>query len=126
MQLNHLSMAVPDVVAAAEFFEHYFDFKPAEIKGNNRIAVMTGTDGFVLVLSNLRGEEAPGYPQEFHFGFLLTDMEQVNVLYNRLQTSEAKLDMAPRKIRDSWGFYFHMPGGIMGEVSCPLPAPVVN
>ncbi|MFA6056754.1 MAG: VOC family protein [Taibaiella sp.] len=119
MKLNHLSVAVPDVAAATAFMEKFFGFETENIKGNNVIAVLRGKDNFVLVLTTLRqGESA--YPSDFHFGFILDTEAEVLLKYEQLIAEGIEVPRAPAKIRNSYAFYFHMPGGIMMEVSCSL------
>jgi catechol 2,3-dioxygenase-like lactoylglutathione lyase family enzyme len=119
MKLNHLSLAVPDVSAAATFLEKFFGFETVNTKGNNVIAVLQGKDNFVLVLTTLReGESA--YPADFHFGFILDNEAEVLSKYEQLTTEGIVVPRAPAKIRNSYAFYFHMPGDIMMEVNCNL------
>ena len=119
MKLNHLSLAVPDVAATATFMEHFFGFETEDIKGNNVIAVLRGKDNFILVLTTLRQGES-SYPSDFHFGFILDTETEVLAKYEQLITGGAEIPRVPSKIRNSYAFYFHMPGNIMMEVSCNL------
>jgi catechol 2,3-dioxygenase-like lactoylglutathione lyase family enzyme len=119
MKLNHLSLAVPDVAAVAVFMEKFFGFEPLEVKGNNIIAVLKGEDNFILVVTTLRQGEST-YPSDFHFGFIVNTEAEVLSKYEQLIAEGIEVSRAPSKIRNSYGFYFHMPGGIMMEVSCNL------
>lgn len=118
MKLNHLSLAVPDVPATAAFMQSYFHFTELETKGD-KIAVLSGDDDFILVLTALRAEE-PAYPADFHFGFMLDRQEAVTSLYEKLIAGGLDIKRPPAKIRNSFAFYFHIPGGIMAEISCIL------
>lgn len=119
MRLNHLSLSVPDVVETADFFENYFGFHCEEIKGDHVIAILKGADDFLLVLTRLK-ENSPAYPDDFHFGFMLDSPDLVEDVHNRLMADGYEVPDAPRKIRNSYGFYFHIPGGVMAEISCEL------
>jgi catechol 2,3-dioxygenase-like lactoylglutathione lyase family enzyme len=118
MKLNHLSLAVPQVVETAVFLEKFFGFITRENKGNI-IIVMEGAEGFVLVLTTKKQEDSP-YPADFHFGFLLPDEAGVLAKYEELLTGGHDLPRPPAKIRGNLGFYFHAPGGVMMEVSSNL------
>jgi catechol 2,3-dioxygenase-like lactoylglutathione lyase family enzyme len=119
MKLNHLSLAVPDVTAVAAFLEKFFGFETVDVKGNNIIAVLKGEDNFILVLTTLRQGEG-SYPSDFHFGFILNTESEVLSKYEQLMAEGIEVSRAPAKIRNSYTFYFYMPGGIMMEVSCNL------
>jgi len=121
MKLNHINLVLPDVAGACHFFEQYFGFTTEEIKGDNRIAVLKGTDGFVLVLMSAALEKTgqAGYPGAFHIGFLQETHAAVTEIYDRLLAGGHPLDRAPQKIRDSFGFYFHL-DSLMIEVSAQL------
>lgn len=118
MKLNHLSLSVPDVAATAAFMQQYFQFSQLEMKGD-KIAVLSGKDNFVLVLTTARAGDSP-YPADFHFGFLVDDATQVTALYEMMIAGGYSLQRPPAKIRNSFGFYFHIPGGVMAEISCTL------
>lgn len=115
MKLNHLSLAVPDVAATAAFMEAFFSFTTIENK-RNVIVAMEGADGFTLVLTTLRDGENP-YPADFHFGFFLSNEKEVIAVYEKMRTSGHEVSRPPSRIRNSFGFYFYIPGNIMAEVS---------
>lgn len=119
MKLNHLSLAVPDVAAVASFMGKFFGFETEVVKGDNIIAVLKGADNFTLVLTTLRQGERT-YPADFHFGFILDTESEVLSKYEQLIAGGIEVSRTPAKIRNSYAFYFYMPGGIMMEVSCSL------
>lgn len=119
MQLNHLSLAVPDVPATSAFVCRYFSFTLLEDKGG-KIAVLKGAGDFIMVLTTLRAGDTT-YPADFHFGFMLDRPEAVTHMYETLIADGWNVERAPGRIRDSFAFYFHMPGHIMVEISCNLP-----
>jgi len=113
MKLNHINLVVTDVPKAIHLFETYFQFTCTEIKGDNVIAILKGADGFTLVI--MTGKEGNNYPEAFHIGFMLDTMEQVTALHAQLVNGGVEVTAEPRKIRDSFGFYFSF-DGIMIEI----------
>ena len=51
MKVNHLHLMVPDVPAAAGFFEKYFELRKAN--GNAGLTVLLDDGGFVLTLMKM-------------------------------------------------------------------------
>lgn len=121
MQLNHLNLCVDDLTEARTFFQNCFDFQFLEQR-KDAVAVMSDGHGFTLVLSNPRafGNEMLPYPEGFHIGFLLETSDQVDQAYHRLAAAEVQLAREPRKMRESYGFYFTALNDILFEVSSPL------
>ena len=105
MKLNHINLIVTNVPKAIHFFETFFDFKCTDIKGDNIVAILKGTDNFILVLMTNK-EEQITYPNNFHIGFMLDNAEQVTATYLKLKNGGIEIESEPRKIRDSFGFYF--------------------
>lgn len=120
MKLNHINLCVPNVKQARHFFETYFGFTCVAEKGDDIIAILKGSDDFLLVLSKLRQDEETAYPQDFHIGFMQHTQQQVLDIYNALKEGGIAVDREPKKIRDSFGFYFMSPGNVMIEVASPL------
>lgn len=121
MQLNHLNLCVNDLTEARAFFQNCFDFQFLEQKGD-AVAIMTDGHGFTLVLSNPRAfkNEMQPYPEGFHIGFLLDTSDQVDQVYRRLASAKVQLPQEPRKMRESYGFYFTALNDLLFEVSSPL------
>lgn len=109
MNLNHLNLSVPDVPAAKVFFETHFQFQSEDSKPNDTLSVLTGENGFILVLMHERLNEKgnTAYPDAFHIGFYLDNEEQVNAKYEHLKSGGIAVDGEPRKIRKTYGFYFY-------------------
>ena len=105
MKLNHLNIVVGNVAAATRFFETYFNFKCIEIKGDHIVAVLKGAGGFTLVIMKDKAD-SPDYPGGFHIGFMMDSEEEVIETYQRLKTAGFVSEQEPKKIRDSFGFYF--------------------
>jgi lactoylglutathione lyase len=88
------------------------------------LAVLLDESGASLVLSNLDRSGAHEYPKDFHIGFIQENVAQVEAVHKRLRDA-GHVDQPPKAMHGSWGFYFHAPGGILVEVSCPsLPGAV--
>lgn len=122
MRLNHVNLVVDDLDEARDFFRGSFGFEPVDRKGE-AVAVMTDGQGFTLVLSNARafgGEVPVRYPDGFHVGFILETQEEVDRTHERLAAAGADTGRAPRRMRDSYGFYFEALNGILFEISCPV------
>ena len=114
MKLNHINLVVADVAKAIDFFETYFHFKCIDVKGENIVAVLKGTDDFTLVImANKNGSVI--YPHAFHIGFMLENEEHVITTYHDLKKDGIEVGNEPKKIRDSFGFYFNF-DNIMIEV----------
>ena len=120
MKLNHLNLCVPDITEARTFFESHFGFRCVDIKGANILAVLQGEGDFILVLSNLRKDVKPAYPADFHIGFILESVDQVQAIYQRLQEAGIEIPQGIREMRGSLIFYCIAPGPILLEVSCRL------
>jgi|SRR5689334_20868664 len=105
MKLNHINLVVKDVDQAIQFFETYFNFKCTERKGDGIVAVLKGSDDFTLVVMKAK-EDAPVYPDAFHIGFMLDGEDQVIETYQQLKAVGVVSGQEPKKIRDSFGFYF--------------------
>jgi len=114
IKLNHLNLVVIDVAVATHLFETYFNFKCTGTKGDNIIAILKGADNFTLVL--MRAKESKTYPDGFHIGFFVDTADQVNEIYLKLKNGGIAIGQEPKKIRDSFGFYFNF-DNLMIEVS---------
>ncbi|MES2332520.1 MAG: VOC family protein [Bacteroidota bacterium] len=105
MKLNHINLVVTNVAEVIHLFQTCFGFSVAEIKGDNIVAVLKGTDGFTLVLM-VDKDQIVAYPKAFHIGFMQDNIEAVNEMHEKLKTFGADVGDQPKKIRDSFGFYF--------------------
>jgi len=114
MQLNHLDLSVPNVTAATAFFVDGFGFSVTELRGNNGMAILSGADGFVLVLTRCA---EPRYPKTFHIGFLLPSEQALRHAYARLLAAGIDVPSPPAAMRGALLFYCMVPGGILVEVA---------
>lgn len=106
MTINHLNLVVPDVSKAATFFETYFNFHCDIVKGDNQIAVLTNKEKFSLVIMGSKTGDI-NYPAAFHTGFILDSPEAVDALHKKLADGNISVPDIPKKIRNSYGFYFY-------------------
>src|SRR3954451_621599 len=77
MKLNHLDLQVSDVQRTVDFFEKYFDLELRSSRTSPALAILSDRHGFVLVLQR-RKHDAETYPEGFHVGFLVDDVETVH------------------------------------------------
>jgi catechol 2,3-dioxygenase-like lactoylglutathione lyase family enzyme len=105
MKLNHINLVVTDVAAAIGFFDRYFRFKCVDVKGDHIVAILKGADNFTLVIMTAKDGDTK-FPAAFHIGFMQDSNEAVIDIYNQLKAGNIDVGQEPRKIRDSFGFYF--------------------
>jgi catechol 2,3-dioxygenase-like lactoylglutathione lyase family enzyme len=117
MKLNHINLIVTDIPKAINLFENYFDFR-CSVNRHNNIAVLTNSNEFALVLwsSMLNKEHTTHYPENFHIGFYQSDADAVTAIYEKLKTANVVFESEPKKIRNTFGFYFHFES-LMIEIS---------
>ncbi|MNH84081.1 fosfomycin resistance protein FosB [compost metagenome] len=119
MKLNHLNLCVHNLSEAIAFFQNVFDFQLVVQKGDF-IAVMSDGHGFSLVLSKLRSDQnmTDQYPKDFHLGFYVDTVSDVDQFYNKLAAAGIASEQEPKMIRDGYTLYFTALGGILFEVTC--------
>ncbi len=117
MTLNHLNLCVPDVAAVSAFFTDFFGFRLIEEKGRGTLAILQDDAGVVLTLSNFTPAAKYVYPQDFHIGFFMETVEQVDALYERLSAAGHAMEHAPRKMRGAWMFYCRAFDTFLVEIS---------
>jgi len=114
MKLNHINLVVSNVADVIKLFETYFSFKCTDIKGDNIVAILKGADDFTLVIMTDKNGQTT-YPKAFHIGFMLDSEDEITKTYIALKNGGIGVGQEPRKIRDSFGFYFNF-DNIMIEV----------
>ncbi len=117
MKLNHLDLQVSDVQRSVEFFERCFDLELRSSRTSPAIAILGDQHGFVLVLQR-RKSDTEAYPEGFHLGFLVDDVETVHRAHARVRATG--LDVSD-VIENNRGvmIYCKSPDGYSVEVSCP-------
>jgi len=110
MSLNHINLVVKDVDKAVDLFTRYLGFNLI-VNRSSKMAVLENNHHFALVIWGQilnKKEDIPEYPENFHIGFYQQDEETVWGIYNRLKEVEGlKLEAEPKKIRNTFGFYFY-------------------
>ena len=77
MKINHLDLQVSDVQRSVAMFEQLFGLELQSSRTSPAIAILSDREGFTLVLQR-RKSETDVYPEGFHFGFLVNDVEAVH------------------------------------------------
>lgn len=87
-------------VRGNSIFKNVFDFQLLDQKGDF-IAAMTDGHGFTLVLSNLRSDqdEVDLYPKDFHLGFYVETMTEIDQFYTKLAAAGIESENEPGMIR---------------------------
>ncbi len=116
MKLNHLDLQVADVPAAAAFFVAHFGFEPRSNASGEALAFLYERDGFWLVLGRKKGD-SDRYPDGFHIGFLVDDVETVRAQHARLTAAGVESGPIETHARGTM-FYCRGPSEILIEVSC--------
>lgn len=86
MKLNHVDLQVHDVQAAAALFTALFDFTLVSNPSSPAIAILHGEGETTLVLQQ-RKDDAP-WPEGFHIGFIVDDVELVHRFHARASRHE--------------------------------------
>ena len=124
--LNHINLPVADVASLRDFFVQHFGFAPLPGAPNSPLAVLRGTDGFVLNIMPRHADDPGGFPRDFHIGFLFPTPEEVHATYARLVSAGVRssdvTEMNRRGVRSST-LYCFAPNDVMVEVSCYTDAP---
>ena len=116
MKLNHLDLQVHDVPATVQFFQRFFDMRLQTSASSPKIAILTDGQGFVLVLQRCE-DAADRYPEGFHLGFLLDDVESVKRLQARARQEGATVSDLVVNGRGTM-IYFTLAENYRVEVSC--------
>lgn len=111
MKLNHINIAVKDVITTKEFLENYFELVCIGSAGN-KFAALNDDDG---LLFNLIQDENAIYPETFHIGFPQKDETSVDKIYERLKKDGFEV-WEPSLAHGSYTFYFKAPGEFTIEV----------
>jgi lactoylglutathione lyase len=112
MKLNHLNLAVTDVLAARDFLEKYFGLRSSG--GHAGMSFLSDDDGFVLTLMKAGKATYLAYPGNFHVGFFVESDEVVNEINRRLK--DDGFEVAPPERHHAYTFYVEAPGGFTVEL----------
>ncbi len=132
MKLNHLNLCTSNVLSVSDIFTRYFAFKV--IIGSEDSAMLSGRDGFSLVLTKIDTASSQTYPSSFfpqinmhfnfHVGFMMDTPELVLAKHQELK--EAGLDPGAINeyvaLNENWtAFYCAIGDGIDIEVNAHTP-----
>lgn len=119
MTLNHINLVVKNVDKAVNLFNQNLDFNLI-VNRQSKMAVMENGNNFALVIWGQtlnRKDNIPEYPENFHIGFYQTDENAVKEVYEKLRSDNSlRFESEPKKIRDTYGFYFYYEN-LMIEIS---------
>lgn len=118
MKLNHLDLHVTDLPATREFFETFFDFHCPYARAD--LAMLVDEAGFELAISNRSKATAVQYPADFHIGFVVDEVAQVEAVYARIKEAGYAIPFELQKAGPSWAFQCIGPDGIHVEMRAPL------
>jgi catechol 2,3-dioxygenase-like lactoylglutathione lyase family enzyme len=117
MRLNHANLPVAEVAPLRDFFVRHFAF--TQVAGRDTLAVLRGSDGFVLNLMRGAGAE---YPRNFHVGFFVETPDEVRAKHAELRdagVAVGDVEALARGGSSSVTFYCEAPGGVLVEVTAP-------
>jgi len=118
MKLNHLDLHVTDLPTTRDFFETFFDFRCTYARSD--LAMLVDEAGFELAISNRSKATDVQYPSDFHIGFVVTDVTQVEAVYARIKEAGYAIPFELQKAGPSWAFQCVGPDGIHVEMRAPV------
>jgi catechol 2,3-dioxygenase-like lactoylglutathione lyase family enzyme len=116
VNINHLDLQVRDVQKTATLYEELLGLHHRSSRTSPAKAILGDDAGFTLVLQ--RRQDDGSYPEGFHFGFLVDDIERVRAFHEKAR--ERTLDVSDI-IENNRGtlVYWKTDDGFLVEVSCP-------
>ncbi|TWI61907.1 catechol 2,3-dioxygenase-like lactoylglutathione lyase family enzyme [Pseudoduganella lurida] len=112
MKFNHISFPSRDVAATAAFFERYLECTSSTFGTS---AILKRHD-FDIVIEDA-GARPVAWPENFHIGFELPTVHDVEALYARFRDGGAQLPTEVlRHVRGS-RFFAAIPGGVLVEIN---------
>jgi catechol 2,3-dioxygenase-like lactoylglutathione lyase family enzyme len=116
VKLNHLDLQVSDVQRSVMFFESVFDMQLQSSRTSPALAIMSDGEGFTLVLQR-RKHDDERYPEGFHLGFLVDDVDLVHRMRERAVAAGVECSDVIKNNRGTL-LYCRAPDGYSVEVSC--------
>jgi lactoylglutathione lyase len=115
MKLNHINLAVTNVLETEKFLQTYFGLTSQRTEGDNQnMGFLFDDDGLVLTLMQASRRTELIYPGNFHIGFIQPSEAKVNEIYQRLKDDGYAVE--PPQRSHGWTFYIQAPGGFTIEV----------
>ncbi|WP_321788809.1 VOC family protein [Paraburkholderia sp. J94] len=113
MKLNHLSFPSSDTAATARFFERYLGFT---IAGSWEQSYILKRPGYDVVIDHT-SSETPVWPGNFHVGFELPGVEDVQQLHARFKAEGVQMETDVFNNGRGSRFFCRAPGGVMFELN---------
>ncbi len=113
MKLNHLSFPSSDPAATADFFKRHLGFT---ISGTWEKSYILKRPGFDVVIEHI-GDDTPQWPKNFHAGFELPNLDEVQALYERLKADDVQLETGIFNNGRGSRFFCRTPEGLMFEIN---------
>jgi hypothetical protein len=131
-KLNHLNLCTSDVLALGKLFTQHFTF--TTLQAADTSAMLRGSDGFLLVLTQIDPHAPPTYPYSvlftrhisFHVGFMLDAPAHVHAKHQELQAAgwQPKPIQTFEALGAAWtSFYCPVGDGIEVEVNAYVSLP---
>jgi catechol 2,3-dioxygenase-like lactoylglutathione lyase family enzyme len=120
MRLNHLDLPVPDVAATKAFFTEQLGFVHLQTLGQDGLSILRDPAGLVLVLSRRQRTGAQAFPDTFHLGFHLDNLDEVSAVFARLRAA-GYAQTPPEWQRGAFSFYLIAPGEVLVEIAYRPP-----
>jgi len=117
MKLNHLDLQVRDVVATGALFEEFLGLRIESNRASSAVAILSDGNGFTLVLQRRKGDEP--FPDGFHFGFFVEEVEAVRAFHAKARARG--LDVSDVIENGRGTLVYWRIDGLLVEVSRPRP-----
>jgi catechol 2,3-dioxygenase-like lactoylglutathione lyase family enzyme len=115
MKINHLDLQVADVQATVAVFERLLGLRLQSSRTSPALAILTDDEGFTLVLQRRKGD-SERYPEGFHFGFLVDDVERVRAFHASASAETLEVSAIIETGRGTL-VYARTPDGLLIEVA---------
>jgi len=112
MKLNHLSFPSADVAATAGFFEKHLGCTGTAF-GKSRLLKRPGFD---IVIEDA-SDQAVAWPQNFHLGFELPTVADVQDLHDRFRADGVEMETGVISHVRGSRFFCRAPGGVLFEIN---------
>ncbi|HKP58943.1 MAG TPA: VOC family protein [Polyangiales bacterium] len=114
MKLNHIDIQVSDVQRSSAFFQQHFGLTPVSNPSSPAIAILNDGHDFVLVLQH---SEGANYPEGFHVGFRVDDVQTVRDVHARVCAAGVTVSEVIVNGRGTH-VYVTAPDGYFVELTC--------
>ncbi len=112
LTFNHLSFPSRDVAATAGFFVRHLQWQATPM---GRSCVLKG-HGFDVVIEDA-ADRPVQWPGNFHIGFEVPSLEDLQSLFKRFQAAEVDLSTGLISHERGSRFFCRIPGGVLVELN---------